>query len=112
MHYLEVTSSSECQGDDINVTITNKSFYSFKDTAVNSLVLRGCAFNSIQSGSLTYFKQLTQINLACTQRLNFTAVMYALQSTLFDTIETIIFDGMIMEGSPNFCHKKRGLNKI
>ena len=100
LQYLEAT-GYECNG----VVISNKSFHNFADIPISNLVLRGCVYKSIEPGSLVYFKNLSQINLACTEKLNFTSVTSALKAMPGDTVETIIFDGMKMEENANFCYK-------
>ncbi len=108
LNYLEAT-SYDC--DNVfryfikGAVISNQTFYYFEDIPIRSLVLRGCHYKAIHSGSFAMLKNLTNLNLACTTELNFTDVISAIQGMPSDTIETLIFDGMKMESVMNWCHK-------
>ncbi len=99
--YLEAT-DYECR----DISITDNSFYNFKDLPISGLVLRGCAYGSIRPGSLSHFRNLTHLNLACTNRLSFASVMASIKGMPGHTIETIIFDGREITENANFCDRK------
>ncbi len=111
LSFLEVTQYIEESCG--RVAIRNTTFENLKNSPIKSLVLRGCAYKSIESGSFAMLKHLKNLNLACATHLSIKDVLVALNEMPGTTLDTLILDGMNMQTNTSFCYKNlRNLRRL
>ncbi len=95
------------------VAIRNTTFENLKNSPIKSLVLRGCAYKTIESGSFAMLKHLKNLNLACATHLSIKDVLVAINEMPRATLDTLILDGMKMQTNTSFCNENlRNLRRL
>ncbi|KAI0212326.1 hypothetical protein LSAT2_002762, partial [Lamellibrachia satsuma] len=75
------------------IRLMKNTFAAIRDSNINNLMIRRSNIHYIEAGTFSNFKNLHALNLACSDRLNISQTMLALDQIENTTINTVVLDG-------------------